>query len=152
MRVLTERSKHAHNFLDYAAQKNMPTLIHCDQGVSRSPTILISYIMAKRKISFRDAFMLVAERRRCVAPNISFVSQLLEYEQSLLGICDRAFAVTFLRHRLHNMVDSIEIETAIRECNGDLVAAVGVLLEELKRRHADEYKGPKLPVECCTIL
>ena len=53
-------------------------MIHCNCGVSRSPTILIAYFISKRE-SFKDAYMKVFKRRRYIKPNRKFFQQLFRY-------------------------------------------------------------------------
>ena len=57
--------------------------IHCTMGVSRSPTILISYLMRKEKIKLKEAMIFVKSKRLCVCPNKNFEKQLLDYENLL---------------------------------------------------------------------
>lgn len=51
-------------------------LVHCNAGVSRSPTIIISYLMVFEKMSYDDAYGKVKEARSCIKPNEGFVKQL----------------------------------------------------------------------------
>lgn len=53
-------------------------LVHCQMGVSRSATIVIAYLMKKYRISYREALDKVRSKR-CVYPNMGFVSQLQHY-------------------------------------------------------------------------
>ena len=55
------------------------------QGVSRSATIVVGYLMATRKWSLKQAFDLVRSRRSVVCPNIGFFFQLAELELALGG-------------------------------------------------------------------
>jgi len=64
-----------------AAGKNV--LVHCMAGVSRSATIVISYIMSLNKIGFEEAFKLVKEKRQLANPNGGFLRQLKDYESEL---------------------------------------------------------------------
>jgi len=73
----------AHYFIDNALKKNESVLVHCRAGVSRSATIVISYIMRTRNLTYKQALQLVLERRSVVAPNHGFVNQLKDYEHSL---------------------------------------------------------------------
>jgi protein-tyrosine phosphatase len=59
-------------------------VVHCHRGISRSATIMISYIMIKYRMSFEDAFEFVVSKRSCVCPNIGFI-----YSLEILGSCFR---------------------------------------------------------------
>ena len=50
--------------------------VHCLAGISRSPTIVISYLMWKAKVSFYDAYFFVKSRRPFISPNPGFERQL----------------------------------------------------------------------------
>eukprot|EP00117_Sycon_ciliatum_P043561 scpid66813/ scgid31525/ Dual specificity protein phosphatase 2; Dual specificity protein phosphatase PAC-1 len=58
-------------------------LVHCYAGISRSATVCIAYIMKFRKLSFNDARIFVRQRRACIEPNVSFMGQLLAYQEKL---------------------------------------------------------------------
>ncbi|XP_034941628.1 dual specificity protein phosphatase 19-like [Chelonus insularis] len=51
-------------------------LVHCNAGVSRSPTVVISYIMATEKLSYTEAFQKVKNIRTYIRPNTGFIQQL----------------------------------------------------------------------------
>ena len=57
--------------------------VHCMAGVSRSPTIVIAYLMWKNKIGYNDAYWLVKNKRKYISPNYSFTKQLNEFEMLL---------------------------------------------------------------------
>ena len=56
-------------------------LVHCQAGVSRSPTLVVAYLMARYGRPMMDTFGVVKERRPIVAPNFNFMGQLMEWEQ-----------------------------------------------------------------------
>jgi len=56
------------------------TVLHCQQGISRSATIVIAYIMWKNNLTFRQALDYVMKRRPVVSPNGGFMGQLLLWE------------------------------------------------------------------------
>ena len=68
----------AHKFID----RNI-TVVHCQAGISRSPTIVISYLMKKLGLSFREALDFCQKARPIVSPNIGFCHQLKLYENKL---------------------------------------------------------------------
>ena len=64
------------------SHSNAKIFVHCAAGVSRSPAIVIGYLMWKDKLSFEEAFLLVQLHRWCIDPNFAFCSQLtMEQEQ-----------------------------------------------------------------------
>ena len=73
-----------HSFIDECiCQKNKNIIIHCEAGVSRSSTIVISYLMKKNQMSFYEAFIFVRNKKPNIFPNFYFGKQLLEYEHKL---------------------------------------------------------------------
>jgi hypothetical protein len=56
-------------------------LVHCQAGVSRSPTIVLAYLMARYNWPMMTAFCYVKSRRHIIAPNFNFMGQLMEFEQ-----------------------------------------------------------------------
>ncbi|KAE9041628.1 hypothetical protein PR003_g4501 [Phytophthora rubi] len=60
-------------------------LIHCISGASRSPALLVAYLMIDKKMSLLDAYNLVRRKRQIVQPNPGFRLQLAKYELMLFG-------------------------------------------------------------------
>ncbi|KUF64501.1 phosphatase Slingshot 1 protein [Phytophthora nicotianae] len=60
-------------------------LIHCISGVSRSPALLIAYLMIDKKIPLLEAYNMVKRKRHIVQPNQAFRLQLAKYELMLFG-------------------------------------------------------------------
>ena len=71
------------DFIDNAISNNGKVLIHCAAGVSRSSTILISYLMKKNKWKYDFTYDFVKKQRNCVSPNYGFIKQLQTYEKEL---------------------------------------------------------------------
>ncbi|EAS00709.2 dual specificity phosphatase domain protein (macronuclear) [Tetrahymena thermophila SB210] len=75
-------SKHfesTYNFIE----EGKTVFVHCAAGVSRSATIVISYIMRKQNKSYDEAFKQVKNVRYIIRPNKGFTKQLQELEKSL---------------------------------------------------------------------
>ena len=53
---------------------------HCQLGKSRSATIVIAYVMYKKKIHFSEAFDFVKDKRSIVFPNEGFQYQLEDFD------------------------------------------------------------------------
>jgi len=73
----------AHAFIDNSLDNSIPCLVHCNEGVSRSPTIVLSFLMKKENKSLFEAFVGLSAQRSVICPNIGFVKQLQEYEKTL---------------------------------------------------------------------
>ena len=73
-------------------------LVHCREGLSRSPSIVIAYLMYRLKYSLLDAYQRVLERNlNRLRINDGFKKQLLDYEQRLFP--DRPTSIEFLHAR-----------------------------------------------------
>jgi len=59
--------------------KDSRVLVHCVEGVSRSASAVIAYLMAERGMSFGQALRIVKRRRSIVCPNLGFARQLSEW-------------------------------------------------------------------------
>ncbi|VDB95559.1 unnamed protein product [Peniophora sp. CBMAI 1063] len=69
--------------IDAALKRGKNVLVHCQQGISRSASIVIAYLMRKRGMTFDAALAYVRSRRACIKPNSGFVRCLQEWERSM---------------------------------------------------------------------
>jgi len=60
-------------------------LVHCSAGISRSPTLVVAYLMKARSMSLRSALKQVLRARPQVSPNPGFLRQLKQLEVELSG-------------------------------------------------------------------
>ena len=80
--------KLAIEFIDAALESTKGAgriLVHCSAGVSRSPTIVVGYLMKKRGMTLKEALGQVVRARPQVSPNSGFLRQLKELEVELRG-------------------------------------------------------------------
>lgn len=56
-------------------------LVHCVVGKSRSPSIVLGYLIAEKKMSFDEAFKLVKLKRPLINLNNNFIRNLLILEE-----------------------------------------------------------------------
>ncbi|KAL9226388.1 hypothetical protein vseg_002207 [Gypsophila vaccaria] len=61
-------------------------LVHCCQGVSRSTSLVIAYLMWKKGQSFEDAFQYVKAAREVTNPNMGFACQLLQCQKRVHAV------------------------------------------------------------------
>ncbi|XP_054155771.1 dual specificity protein phosphatase 12-like [Oppia nitens] len=70
----------AHRFIDNGLSQSQPVYVHCRMGRSRSVTIVVSYIMWRDRIGYREAMRRVRQRRPIARPNSGFRFQLKLFE------------------------------------------------------------------------
>lgn len=75
--------KMTYNIINKTKKNGGNVLIHCLQGISRSSTIVLAYLMKEEKKTFSEAFMDVGKYRQCISPNISFINQLIKLEKTI---------------------------------------------------------------------
>ena len=65
-----------------ALSENKNVIVHCAAGMSRSPSLVIAYLMIENRWCYEEAYNYVKSRRPIIEPNIGFVKQLkaLEYK------------------------------------------------------------------------
>ena len=50
-------------------------LVHCAQGVSRSASLILAFLMRKHNMSLKAAYQLLKQKRPVVKPNTNFLRQ-----------------------------------------------------------------------------
>ena len=71
--------------LDNALRAKGNVLVHCSAGISRSPTLVLAYMMEKNHWTLEEAFEKMRQLRQIVDPNVSFIVQLKEWEKYVLS-------------------------------------------------------------------
>lgn len=61
------------DFINQARQSGS-IFVHCRAGVSRSPTVVIAYLMKENNMSLDEAFNFVKQRRSRIEPNSGFIA------------------------------------------------------------------------------
>ena len=70
-------------FIQTALDVGGKVLVHCNAGISRSPTVVAAYIMANQNVDALCASQLVKNRHTKALPNYSFIRFLCEWEDML---------------------------------------------------------------------
>jgi len=69
-------------FMDEAIKNGGKVLVHCSQGISRSATIVIAYLIKIEGYTFEDALEFTKSKRDMVNPNPGFKKQLKLFEHT----------------------------------------------------------------------
>lgn len=77
-----ERLLEAHRFINAAKGAGGKVLVHCRRGISRSPAIVISYLMRYNNLSYDEAYAFVSQRRT-ISLNLAFREFLGSWEPAL---------------------------------------------------------------------
>lgn len=73
-------------FIENARMEGGGVLVHCRAGISRSPTLIIAYLMKHLRIRYEDAVRMVTCKRAQALPNNGFREQLMQYEVRLFDM------------------------------------------------------------------
>lgn len=88
-------------FVDSAREAGGKCFIHCHQGVSRSCTSIICYLMARLELTYEEAFAKTQQARPICNPNTGFICQLLDFHRRLTEPLTVARAHRVCRHAPH---------------------------------------------------
>lgn len=72
-----------YEFIERGSTDGNAILINCLKGISRSPTILIAYIMKKYHLKFEDAYQIIKTSKPDIQPNEGFIKKLIAFEKKL---------------------------------------------------------------------
>uniref|UniRef100_A0A8C5R7R8 Dual specificity protein phosphatase n=1 Tax=Leptobrachium leishanense TaxID=445787 RepID=A0A8C5R7R8_9ANUR len=82
---ISSHFQEAIDFIDTVRRAGGRVLVHCEAGISRSPTICIAYLMKSKQFHLEEAFDYIKQRRSLISPNFSFMGQLLHYESEVFS-------------------------------------------------------------------
>lgn len=78
-------------FLEQCEREKARVMVHCMSGKSRSPAIVIAYLMKCKGWKLAQSYQWVKERRPSVELTQAVYQQLQEYEQKVFGSNETAF-------------------------------------------------------------
>lgn len=73
----------AFEFINESRNKKEAVLVSCQQGVSRSASLIIAYIMKTLQLNVAQAYAFVKLRNPHISPNLNLMNQLTEFEKIL---------------------------------------------------------------------
>jgi protein-tyrosine phosphatase len=73
---ISEHFSRVHAIISEALKMNKVVMIHCKAGMSRSPTLVIAYLMIENGWDYEEAFAYVKKNRPIISPNSGFIKQL----------------------------------------------------------------------------
>lgn len=65
-----------HDIIQQSIRDGKNVIVHCGAAVSRSPTLIISYLMLENGWDYKRAYRYVKDRRPYIQPNKGFEEQL----------------------------------------------------------------------------
>lgn len=71
------------DFIKDCISKGGKVLVHCHAGISRSSTLIISYMIKEKDFTFEDALVFCKNKRDKINPNTGFQKQLKEFEECI---------------------------------------------------------------------
>eukprot|EP01063_Lacrimia_lanifica_P040084 TRINITY_DN8976_c0_g1_i1.p1 TRINITY_DN8976_c0_g1~~TRINITY_DN8976_c0_g1_i1.p1 ORF type:complete len:926 (+),score=284.21 TRINITY_DN8976_c0_g1_i1:385-2778(+) len=99
---------HVISVVEKVREKDGRALIHCQQGSSRSCTLILAYMMWADGVGFKEALEALRQRRGVAKPNMGFSARLLMWEKQLRGRGAFDVAVyrlsAFTEHSAENVV------------------------------------------------
>lgn len=69
------------DFIRHARRAGGNVLVHCSQGVSRSVSVVISFLMWESGLSYEEVFKRVKAQRGIANPNMGFTCQMLQWRK-----------------------------------------------------------------------
>lgn len=83
------------DFIESAISSGGRVLVHCMEGVSRSCSIVIAYLMWKRGLTYKESHSLVQLARPICQPNTGFICQILDFQKVLSVNSSKQMSRTF---------------------------------------------------------
>ena len=82
---LNDWAQKTSDFIEQNINENKPVYVHCAQGISRSTSCILHYLMTKKGMNLKDGFDLVRNKRKVASPTVGFFKDLIDLDIKLYG-------------------------------------------------------------------
>uniref|UniRef100_A0A672FFN5 Dual specificity phosphatase 22 n=1 Tax=Salarias fasciatus TaxID=181472 RepID=A0A672FFN5_SALFA len=103
---LTQYFRDSIMFIHESRLKGEGCLVHCVAGVSRSVTLVVAYIMTVTGRGWVEALAAVRSARPCAGPNLGFLRQLEEFENTELREVRAASSLTLASSNIMEIMEN----------------------------------------------
>jgi len=83
--VLDEVLPECFTFIDEGHSRGFHVVVHCNGGINRSATVVLAYLVARRRLTLRDAWATLTAGHPRASPHELYWKQLRELELKQLG-------------------------------------------------------------------
>ena len=115
-------------FIRRAHDDGNVVLVHCQSGVSRSPSIVLAYLIQRQRAPLEQAFAALRAARPVVHPNVGFMQQLAEWEEARLGrpstFSIHDYCLGWYKYRFRSQLPEATVETLFHKSGRTLNFAV----------------------------
>jgi len=80
-------------FIHSVRTQNGRVFVHCQSGISRSPTVILAYLLRFHSMDYDSAYHFLKAKRVVTRPNPAFKQLLVEYEHTLKTACTPTVSV-----------------------------------------------------------
>ena len=74
---LRDYFEQAADWIEKVLKEGGVVLVHCVKGISRSASLIIAFLIIKKKMTLQQAILTI-KKKRSIAPNEGFMQQLIE--------------------------------------------------------------------------
>lgn len=132
-------------FIDAARASGGAVAVHCKQGISRSVTAALAYVVAREGISLEDAMKDMRKCRPIAHPNAAFYQALCEMETCMKRGGEKTRALVIRRHA--EGVGDWETPYVGIEVKGAMVEGEAYILHREGRRGVVVWRGKRAAEE-----